>query len=336
MNLFWSTRALTQSKEDHLTEFFTAALTLNEHVRNAYTELVFDSYAQANGWRKPVIEKVETQVVYEGTNCNNCCPDMRLTLTDGHIIICENKIDALETRGSEPDDRLQLERYLDLPIDGLIYVRSSWKCPNQGVLENPKYIRPPEKELFLWRDFYNIFAQSDDQFIAWVKEGFESLGFTPPHPIVGELSGPDSEENSRNRKNFAKLWGSTRSFANQLGWKVGTGSIVELYLSQSPTSLATDVFISPAMIDRFLFRVTPGKRKLDEVLTVLKHAAKSFRVPIEISDTIVSRKGGKVTVVDVITSLNMVIGKTTQNTTEIERRLLKFVGAFLSALNSSH
>lgn len=69
MNLFWSTRALTQSKEDHLTEFFAAALTLNEHVRNAYAELVFGRYAQENGWRNPVIEKVETQVLYDGTNC---------------------------------------------------------------------------------------------------------------------------------------------------------------------------------------------------------------------------------------------------------------------------
>ena len=332
MNLFWSTRALTQSKEDHLTEFFAAALTLNEHVRNAYAELVFGRYAQENGWRNPVVEKVETQVLYDGTNC---CPDMRLTLADGHIVICEHKIDALETQGSEPDDRLQLERYLALPIDGLVYVRSSWKSPTQAVLENPKYIRPPEKELFLWRDFYNIVAQSDDQFVAWIKEGFETLGFTPPHPIIGELSGPDPEENSRNRRNFAKLWSSTKSFASQLGWKVGTGSIVELYLSQSPTSLATDVFVSPAMLDRFLFRVTPGKRKLDEVLTVLKHAAESLRVPTEISETIVRRKEGKVPVVDVTTSLNMVIGETTQSTAEIERRLLEFVGTFLSALNSS-
>lgn len=260
---------------------------------------------------------------------------MRLTLADGHIVICEHKIDALETQGSEPDDRLQLERYLAIPIDGLVYVRSSWKSPAQAVLENPKYIRPPEKELFLWRDFYNIVAQSDDQFGAWIKEGFETLGFTPPHPIIGELW-PDSEENLRNRKNFAKLWSSTRSFASQLGWKVGTGSIVELYFSQSPTSLATDVFVSPAMLNRFLFRVTPGKQKLDEVLTVLKHIAESLRVPTEISETIVRRKEGKVPVVDVTTSLNVVIGETTQSTAEIERRLLEFVGTFLSALNSSH
>ena len=271
--------------------------------------------------------------MYDGTNC---CPDMRLSLADGHIVICEHKIDALETQGSEADERLQLERYLDLPIDGLVYVRSSWKSPTQAVLENPKYIRPPEKQLFLWRDFYNIVAQSDDQFVAWLKEGFETLGFTPPHPIIGELSGPDPEENSRNRRNFAKLWNGTRSFASQLGWKVSTGSIVELYFSQSPTSLATDVFVSPAMPTRFLFRVTPGKQKLDEVLTVLKHNAKSLRVPTEINETIVNRKEGKISVVDVTTSLNIVIGESTQSTVEIERRLLEFVGTFLSALNSGH
>ena len=84
MNLFWSTRALTQSKEDHLTEFFAAALTLNHDLRDAYTECVLDIFAQCHSWKKPVIMKVETQVSYEGINS---CPDMRITLTDGHVIL---------------------------------------------------------------------------------------------------------------------------------------------------------------------------------------------------------------------------------------------------------
>ena len=331
MNLFWSTRALTQSKEDHLTEFFAAALTLNHDLRDAYTEYVLDIFAQYHSWKKPIIMKVETQVSYEGTNSR---PDMRITLTDGHVILSEHKIDALETEGSADDSRLQLERYLSLPADGLVYVRSSWRPPSQVVLENPKYIKPPNKEHFLWRDFYNI-LNVDDQFIAWIREGFETLGFTPPHPIIGELSGPDWVENAKNRRNFAKLWSSTKSLAREMGWKVGTGSIVELYFSRSPTPLATDVFISPAKQERFLFRVTPTKGRANTVLRVLRNTSETLSTPVEIEEAVVRRKEGKVTVVDITTSLNRVIGKKAYDSAEIEERLRNFVGVFLSTLNDN-
>jgi len=64
--------------------------------------------------------------------------------------------------------------------------------------------------------------------MEWLRDGFEGLGFTPPHPSAGEMSGLDEQENRRNRKNFAKLWGKTRSFAHKLGWSVNSGSIAEL------------------------------------------------------------------------------------------------------------
>jgi hypothetical protein len=40
MNLFISTRSLTPKKEDHLTEFFAAALQLDEALRSKYCDAV--------------------------------------------------------------------------------------------------------------------------------------------------------------------------------------------------------------------------------------------------------------------------------------------------------
>ena len=331
MNLFLSTRALTQCKEDHLTEFFAAALTLNREFRDVYAEYVIDPFAQRNGWEKPLIEKVETQVLYEEAKSR---PDMRLILKDGRIVLCEHKIEALETQGPADNDRLQLEKYLSLPVQGVLFVRSSWKPPSQFVLDHPKYIKPVNREHFLWRDFFNLF-DLDDPFVSWIREGFETLGFTPPHPTIGELSGPDSEENIRNRKNFAKLWNSTKSLARDLGWKVSRGSIVELYLSESPTPLATDIFISPSKQERFLFRVTPSKGAENAVFQLLKNIAETLLVPVEIEKEVVRRKEGKVIVVDITTSLIKVIGKDKKDSAELEKRLQNFVGTFLSTLSNN-
>ena len=54
---------------------------------------------------------------------------MLLQLSNGQRIICEHKLEALETVGPVEDERGQLERYLDLPVEGVVYVRSSWKPP---------------------------------------------------------------------------------------------------------------------------------------------------------------------------------------------------------------
>jgi hypothetical protein len=137
-NLFLATRRLTRSKEDHLTEFIAALLVLNKKFNLDFSQLVLSEYAAQQGWDKPKIKGVETQVSYPGTTCR---PDMRFLLEDGHVILCENKIEAPETMGSSMDGRGQLKRYLDLPADGLVYIRSS---PDQKisheVLSHPRFI----------------------------------------------------------------------------------------------------------------------------------------------------------------------------------------------------
>jgi hypothetical protein len=323
MNLFWATRRLTQSREDHLTEFFASALNISPIFRERYSELTLSRFAGT----VPCIESISTQVRFEGTTC---CPDMILRLSDGKTIACEHKLDAFETLGPQQDERTQLDRYLDLPVDGLIYVRGSWKPPSSEVLQHPKYVHPPQGEHFLWRDFYPLFTD-ENVVMDWLRDGFERLGFTPPHPSVGEMSGPDDQENRRNRKNFAKLWGKTRSFAHRLGWSVNPGAIVELYLSQNPSSRAESLFISPTKFDRFLVRVTPRKAS-DHLLQRLQQATDSLMPRTEITEREVKRKGGKERVIDITSSLREILGNRTLTADEIEDRLLEFAEPILLSI----
>lgn len=329
MNLFWSTRSLTAAREDHLTEFFAAALDVSESFRRAYADLVFKDGANTGTSTSPHIQNFTTQVNFAGTTC---CPDMIITLSDGRTIACEHKLDALETMGPEKDSRFQLVRYLDLPVDGLIYVRTTWKPPASEVLNHPKYIHPRGREHFLWRDFYPILTSDNHVILDWLREGFERLGFTPPHPSIGDLSGPDEDLSRENRENFAKLWQRTRSIAHNLGWKVDTGSIVELYLSANTTSLASSIFISPAKCDRFLFRVTPLTDKLRSVTNRLREVCNASCLRTDITQHQVKRKEGEIEVIDIITSLREILGKEQISSEVIEERLSNFVEPLLHAV----
>jgi len=326
MNLFWSTRKLTASREDHLTEFLAAALDVSKTFRHAYANLILGGWENASTF--PHIDDIATQVSFAGTTC---CPDMILTLSDGRTIACEHKLDALETMGPEKDPRSQLIRYLDLPVDGVVYVRTSWKPPVLEVLYHPKYIHPKGREHFLWRDFYAILSCDSHAVLKWLREGFERLGFTPPHPSVGDMSGPD-DDTRENRKNFAKLWQRTRSIAHTLGWKVSTGSIVELYLTDNTSSLASWIFISPAKFDRFLFRVTPLPGKLKSVRDRLSDACEASLIRTDIAHHEVERKEGKEEVIDITTSLREILGTEKVSPEEIEARLSNFVEPLLRSM----
>ncbi len=329
MNLFWSTRSLTAAREDHLTEFFAAALEVSEPFRRAYADLVFRDSANTDSFAAAQIQNFTTQVSFPGTTC---CPDIILKLSDGRTIACEHKLDALETMGPEKDSRSQLIRYLDLPIDGLIYVRTSWKPPASEVLNHPKYIHPRGREHFLWRDFYPILTCDNHAVLNWLREGFERLGFTPPHPSIGDLSGSDEDLNRENRRNFAKLWQRTRSIAHNLGWKVDTGSIIELYLSGNANSLDSSIFISPAKYDRFLFRVTPLSDNLRSATNRLREVCNTSGLRTDIAQHRVKRKDGEIEVLDITTSLREILGKEKISPEEIEERLSNFVEPLLHAI----
>jgi len=324
MNLFLQTRKLTDRREDHLTEFFAAALELSPQVRKAFFDLVIAPFARAHGWPPSEISKISTQHCYDDASCR---PDMLLTLSNGKLIACEHKLDAAETLGPELDDRLQLERYLDLPVDGLIYVRSSWKPPELHVLKHPKYIRPADREHFLWRDFYPLFEGLADPFQSWIREGFEALGFTPPHPAIGEL---DTEAEQRN---FAKFWDKTRSFARDLGWYSSPGSIVQLYLEDNDASSASVVFIQPTA-GGFQFRATPKTADREKCFASLAVACGTYPHPLEHGRHFVRRKEGKVEVYDIEASALQVLGRGGGTAAGTEDRMYEFASHFLRAVQN--
>jgi hypothetical protein len=181
MNLFWSTHMLATEKEDHLTEFLAAALEESHEFRAAYAEHILGDFAKSRGWPPPKITNVKTKVKFPGIDYR---PDMVITLADGKTIVCEHKFDAPATLAEAEEQRTRLKQYLDLSIDGLIYIRISHTPPGDNVLEHQKYICPCGREHFLWNDLYPLLSCDDHLLLNWMREGFEWMGFTQDNPIT--------------------------------------------------------------------------------------------------------------------------------------------------------
>jgi hypothetical protein len=329
MNLFLATRRLARGREeDHLTEFFAAALEIDEPFRDAYTALIIAPFAEANHWAPPRIRFVETQKNFDG---HGSCPDMTLTLEDGHIIACEHKLEAMETLAplvdELPDPVPQLQRYLaSLPIDGLAFVRSSLKPPDAWVLDHRKYLRPRNRQHYLWRDFFPLLEASEHPCSRWLREGFVSLGFTPAHPLVGDLMQPAVAAN------FAKLWSSTRADAHELGWHVGAGAVVELYLDREKATSASRVWICPRN-EQLLVRATPASDAyVPEILSRFGAIAAGLTIGVSVESHIVRRIAGKTMVVDAWAPLRLVLGECSSGE-QAETRLHDFVIPFVAGVS---
>jgi len=305
VNLFWETRKLTQSREDHLTCFIAAALEVDDAFRLAYEKHVLAPLA-ADG-AVPQIASVHTQVSFPE---QHCCPDMMLVLADRRRVLCEHKIDAGETLLIEErkDPAKQLERYLEIPgIDAVAYFRSALSPPEEAVLSHPGYLRPAWGAAhFLWRDLYRPLMQGEHVLSAWLREGFERLGFTPPVPHIGALSPSEDEQVKENQRNFAKLWHATRSYVEP-NWKVGTGSRCQLYLEPRGWSLASMVLLSPLSQGGSLLmvRAHAGDAGLARLRARLEAAAAALPVTPEVS---VGRAQNGRMYVDVLASLQLVLG----------------------------
>jgi hypothetical protein len=150
------------------------------------------------------------------------------------------------------------------------------------------------------------------------------------------MAGTDKELNKINRENFTKFWDRTRSYARKLGWKVSSGSIVELYLSGNPLSIASDIFISPAKSgsDRFLFRVTPHKKEIEKASRLLEAVISSLGGHIDINKHSIKRKEGQVQVIDITTTLTYILGAGKSQPDEIENKLLDFTEPLLKTLQN--
>ena len=220
---------------------------------------------------------------------------------------------------------LQLERYLELPgVHGVAYFRSWWQAPDEGVLNHPLYIRPPSgREHFLWSDLYESLVRGRSLVSHWLRESFETLGFTPPHPSIGELEHPDEAVRTRSRKNLKKLWDPARTRLRRMGWEVEAGTICQLYLKNNAGSSAEMIYVSPCEPGGriLLVRVTPrDPERVAEMAALLQSTVAMADVPLQVEMLDVSRVGGTRTVIDVKIPFNKLLDGAT-GVQEIEEKL---------------
>ncbi|MFA0068161.1 hypothetical protein AB4344_10150 [Vibrio breoganii] len=297
-----------------MTEFFAASLNASQAMRDKFMQVVFG----ADDTRTVI--RVETQASYP-----NCRPDIRIELDDGFVLLCENKLDAMETIGNEQTAFTpQLTRYLALPVDGVMYIRTSLKAPENNVLTHPKYIQPEDKQHFLWRDFYSTLLDDDNALVCELKAGFEYLGFVPPNPIIGDLTRDAPREH---RENFGKFWVSTASTAEELGWKVSVGDIVERYFYHPNARLADWVYVNPINPERFLVRLSALSGKEDELFDLVQQSTKQTNQSI--TKRRVKRANGVVTVVDIEAPISTVFPDSLTTVHDIEVNLYNYVLPFL-------
>ena len=261
-NPFVRTRSMCSGQEeDHLTEFVAAALDTCEQFRVAYGNFLLSEYASQRGWGALRIDSMQTQVDYGGN-----IPDLVLGAFDGqgqhHRIAIEHKIFAKESRrsrrakdskGEATEESItgQLERYLNLPeIDGVAYIRVWPQALEASLLQHPKYIRPRAGKgmHFLWWHFYPILKEAS-QFspvVAWLREGFELDGLTPPLNHIPPLYVPDNpDQEIANRGEFAKLMELAAARAAEAGWRPNFDRKgAELYFKTNLNSWANHILFS--------------------------------------------------------------------------------------------
>lgn len=339
-NAFLGTRQLTASREDHLTEFFAAALQLCPGFALDYAKLALWGIAPAGGWKGNPFKMVETQVAYSDDRCR---PDMRITLADNRVVLCEHKIDADQVLGTGDDPKKQLARYLDLArkdsqICGLVYVRSSSKTPDSGVLDHNLFLRPKApkgalRDHLLWRDFYPILKKNSGHlFVRWLLDGFEHIGFTPPPDSIPDLEAADPEERGRNRREFAKLWDGTRAKLIENGWRVTPGGVIQLYLQNNARSAADLVIVSPlARSQRFWVRIRPRKGYLDEIEGAVTKAVADHPAGPTVERITLKPVKGVQEQIQVVSSLWCVL-EGAVGSAAIERRLHDFVVQVVRAI----
>lgn len=310
-----------------------AALATDALFCAAYENVVLCPLAEGNS--VPRISTVITQAWFPEQHSQ---PDMLLLLEDGRRVACEHKIEAGETVLAAPEGEpsLQLERYLCLPdVVAVAYFRATLKAPADNVLAHRRYLCPTTAAHFLWSDLYAALAQGDQPISAWLREGFERLGFTPSLPHVGELS-RDDPQGQMARENFSKLWLNTREQLSPV-WRSESGRASTVWLTPKVSSPADNIFLDPRVQGGRLLRIRirvrdddPGETRA-EIERRLEHVLPRLPVP---PDLICATLPNGHVVLDLLASLYLVLGD--ENDAQAQStRLLAQVAPVAEALTSA-
>ncbi len=174
------------------------------------------------------------------------------------------------------------------------------------MLAHPRYLRPATAPHFLWRDLYEPLAAGEQPISAWLREGFEKLGFTPALPHIGELWPDDSEEVKENQCNFAKLWQSTTSYLSDR-FQIESASRCEVYFTPKAPALVNYVWVTPVSQQGTLLRTRActSDTSREEVRRRLEAAVPSLPVQPDLSE--VRLPSGQLGI-DLVVSLRLVLG----------------------------
>jgi len=249
---------------------------------------------------------------------------MVLTLDGATKIGIENKLFAEEGRDEE-GHRAQLGKYLGQSLSGVAYIRAQEASLGQLVLQHPRYLKPADRAHFLWSDFYSDIEAcvgTDCVLTIALLELFQHYGFEPPKPEIGDLTHSDEKIANENRRNFAKLWESTKSDLRKLGWRqISPGSIAELYVDDGTSRLVKKAWIDPTWSRGFLrVRLTPHTAKQEPLEQALLSAGLPHYADLEIRRGRARGRVRDVDYVEITISLRKLLGDATD--AETMRKLL--------------
>jgi hypothetical protein len=274
---------------------------------------------------------VDTQFSFRASaDVPACCLDMIFTLDGSTRVGVENKLFADEGR-SQDGLRDQLRNYLKLPVNRVAYIRAQEAEVAGDVLTDPKYLTPADRHHFLWSDFYVDVEQSvgaGRPLTNALLDLFLHYGFEPPKPEIGDLKDPDKTTAEANRRNFAKLWQTTRAELSKMGWKsISPGSIAELYVDRGPSERIKKAWIDPTWSRGLLrVRLTPHPDKAAEVDEALRSVFLPHHDDADIERGLAAKRVRDPEYVQATISLRKLFGETTDAET-MKRLLAEFVVA---------
>jgi hypothetical protein len=178
-------------------------------------------------------------------------PDMAFTLSDGGILLVENKTGAaLQPR--------QLQRYLDIQDArgrgakvALIAMRPRTVPPE--VLRHKCYLRPSTADHYLWQDVYRCIPAGGpglglDALRDAMRTYMATLGLAPSslHGRWTELYAPRSEATKEVMKEFGRKLRTVRSHMEQMGLRVTAVSYMGLQGAVSGMGALAHLTVIPA------------------------------------------------------------------------------------------
>jgi hypothetical protein len=314
-------RYCKHSEEDFFTECVAATLKADLELVRGFLKYICGNEIDGVSISTSNVQ-VETQKVFPHADI-----DLVFYLDRGKSIGVENKLWSPEGKG-------QLSKYLNLQLDQLAYITGYYSQVSEEVFKNPHYLKPPNgRQHFMWSDFYPIVSESIAKPSASMLNHallalFDDLGFDPPYPKVGELLHTTPPEVGRkNRENFKKLWNLTQQRLQERGWKkLYSGSIAELYVEKGSSKNIVSAWLDPMWQRGSLrIRLTP-KDNVD--LSRLINDLKSFKFPfkdqIKVIQNLAPRKGGRITVIEVLIPHKTLFANTSDSES-MARRLAEFV-----------